>query len=91
MKSLPFSLRDEPQSWQTVLTNPKFQHISSKKEGFICCCDEPRDVVEQELVQLLEVKFGRGESGHRIFILEEKKILQLPQRSHVNTIIWGGL
>lgn len=91
MKSLPFSLRDEPQSWQTVLTNPVFQHISNKKEGLICCCDEPRDVVEQELVQLLEVKFGRGESGHRIFILEEKKILQLPQRSHINTIIWGGL
>lgn len=88
MKSLPFSLRDEPQSWQTVFTNPKFQHISSKKGGFICCCDEPRDVVEQEL---FEVKFGRGESGHRILILEEKKILQLPQRSHVNTIIWGGL
>ena len=59
MKSLPFSLHDEPQSWQTVLTNPMFQHISNKKEGLICCCDVPRDVVEQELVQLFEVKFGR--------------------------------
>lgn len=68
-----------------------FNTFQIKKEGLICCCDEPRDVVEQELVQLLEVKFGRGESGHRILILEEKKILQLPQRSHVNTIIWGGL